>query len=46
MKKNSHYIEFSRPNASVLKLLKGIDKNKNNVDIILSNKSFKIVASR
>ncbi len=41
MKKNSHYIEFSRPNASVLKLLKGIDKNKNNVDIILSNKSFK-----
>ena len=41
MKKNFHYIEFSRPNASVLKLLKALDKNKNNVSTILSNKSFK-----
>ena len=31
MKKNFHYIEFSRPNASVLKLLKALDENKNNV---------------
>ena len=41
MKKNFHYIEFSRPNASVLKLLKALDENKNNVSAILSNKSFK-----